>query len=94
MDPQFGLAYSGLSDAYGALWYFNYLPAQEALPKATATALKAIEIDERLAEAHLSLANAKFFYEWDWATAEREYKRAIELNPSYANAHHMYAFYS
>ena len=93
LDPQFGLAYSGLSDAYGALWYFNYLPAQEALPKATATALKAIEIDERLAEAHLSLANAKFFYEWDWATAEREYKRAIELNPSYANAHHMYAFF-
>ncbi|HEX5734155.1 MAG TPA: protein kinase [Blastocatellia bacterium] len=93
LDPQFGLAYSGLSDAYGALWFFNYLPAQEALPKATQTALKAIEIDERLAEAHLSLANAKFFYEWDWATAEREYKRAIELNPSYANAHHMYAFF-
>ncbi|HJQ68073.1 MAG TPA: protein kinase [Blastocatellia bacterium] len=93
LDPQFGLAYSGLSDAYGALWYFNYLPAQEALPKATATALKAIEIDERLAEAHLSLADAKFFYEWDWPTAEREYKRAIELNPSYANAHHMYAFF-
>jgi eukaryotic-like serine/threonine-protein kinase len=93
LDPQFGLAYSGLSDAYGALWYLNYLTAQEALPKATATALKAIEIDERLAEAHLSLANAKLFYEWDWPTAEREYKRAIELNPSYANGHHMYAFY-
>jgi serine/threonine protein kinase len=93
IDPRFGLAYSGLSDAYGALWYFNYLPAQEALPKATATALKAIDIDERLAEAHLSLANAKFFYEWDWPAAEREYKRALELNPSYANAHHMHAFY-
>ena len=93
LDPQFGLAYSGLSDTYGALWYFNFLTAQEALPKATAMALKAIEIDERLAEAHLSLANAKFFYEWDWDAGEREYKRAIELNPSYANAHHMYAFY-
>ncbi len=93
LDPQFGLAYSGLSDTYGALWYFNFLTAQEALPKATAMALKAIEIDERLAEAHLSLANAKFFYEWDWPAAEREYKRAIELNPSCANAHHMYGFY-
>lgn len=92
-DPCFALAYSGLSDTYGILWFFNFLSTQVALPKAEAAALKALELDDSLAEAHLSLANMKFYYEWNWSEAEKEYKRAIELNPNYAHALHMYAFY-
>jgi serine/threonine-protein kinase len=92
-DPKFALAYSGLSDAYGTLWYFNYLPTAEAIPKSKRAALEALSLDNTLAEAHVSLANAYFYYEWDWASGERWYKRAIELNPSYATAAHLYAHY-
>jgi tetratricopeptide (TPR) repeat protein len=67
------------------------LPAKQAYPKAEAAAIKALELDGTLAEAHTSLAWSKFVFDWDWRSAEREYKRAIELNPSYANAHHWYA---
>jgi eukaryotic-like serine/threonine-protein kinase len=92
-DPHFALAYSGLSDTYGALWFLNYMPEQEPLPKAKAAALRALELDETLAEAHLSLANMLLYYEWNWPAAEQEYRRAIELNPNSSHAHHMYAFY-
>ena len=92
-DPDFAMAYSGLSDTYGILWFFNVLSTQDALPKAEAAALKALELDDSLAEAHLSLANMKLYHEWNWQAAEKEYRRAIELNPNYAHAHHMYAFY-
>jgi serine/threonine protein kinase len=93
IDPNFALAYAGLSDTYGILWFTNALSTKEALPKAEATALKALQLDGSLSEAHLSLANIKLYYEWDWQGAEKAYKRAIELNPNSANAHHMYAFY-
>jgi serine/threonine protein kinase/Flp pilus assembly protein TadD len=93
LDPNFALAYAGLSDTYGILWFTNVMSSEEALPKAEANALKALELDGSLSEAHLSLANMKLYYEWDWQGAEKEYKRAIELNPNSANAHHMYAFY-
>lgn len=93
IDPNFALAYAGLSDTYGILWFTNMLNTEEALQKAESSALKALELDSSLAEAHLSLANIKLYYEWDWPAAEREYKRAIELNSNFANAHHMYAFY-
>ncbi|HEY7910754.1 MAG TPA: protein kinase [Blastocatellia bacterium] len=92
-DPKFALAYSGLSDAYGTLWYFNYLPTAEAIPKSKRAALEALSLDNTLAEAHVSLANAYFYYEWDWASGERWYKRAIELNPSYATAAQLYSHY-
>jgi serine/threonine protein kinase/TolB-like protein/Flp pilus assembly protein TadD len=92
VDPDYALAYAGLSDAYYAL-SSNHLPANEAMPKARAAAEQALAMDEELAEAHASLGLVKAFYEWDWAGAENEYKRAIELNPGYASAHHWYGWY-
>ncbi len=88
LDPKFAPAYSGLSDAY--LWAgFNegFLTAAEARPKAKQAAEKAIELDDNSAEAHASLATFKLFYEHDWAGSEREYRRAISLDPNYAYAH-------
>jgi eukaryotic-like serine/threonine-protein kinase len=93
IDPNFALAYTGLSDTYGSLWFTNQMPGNEALPKAEASALKALELDDTLAEAHLSVANMKLYYEWNWEEAEKEYKRALLLNPNSAAAHHMYSFY-
>ena len=95
-DPNFALAYSGLADAYvllGAQDAAGWMPANEALPKAKAAALKALEIDDSLAEPHVSLAHINYYYDRDWPTAEREYKRAIELNPNYPIAHQWYAVY-
>ncbi len=95
-DPDFALAYSGLADSYDLLGIPEAgggVPPSEVLPKAKAAALKALEIDETLSEPHVSLAHVKFFYDRDSAGAEREYKRAIELNPNYAMAHHWYAIY-
>jgi DNA-binding winged helix-turn-helix (wHTH) protein/TolB-like protein/tetratricopeptide (TPR) repeat protein len=91
-DPNYALAYAGLADAYYGLSEL-YLPPKEAMPKARAAAMKALEIDESLAEAHTSLALVKTFYEWDWSGAEREYQRAIELNPNYAMAHEWYGWH-
>lgn len=92
-DSAYALAYAGLADCYALLGSDEYgaLPAQEAMPKAKAAAVKALEIDDTLAEAHTSLAYVTWVYEWDTVGAEREYKRAIELNPNYATAHHWYA---
>jgi eukaryotic-like serine/threonine-protein kinase len=95
-DPNFALAYSGLADTYNLLGgpeAGGDMPPNEVLPKAKAAALKALEIDETLAEPHVSLAHVKCFYDRDLAGAEREYKRAIELNPNYSVAHHWYAIY-
>jgi len=95
-DPNFALAYSGLADAYDLLAAPDAaggMPANEAMPKAKAAALKALEIDDALAEPHVSLAHVKYYYQRDWVGAEREYKRAIELNPNYPTAHQWYAVY-
>jgi DNA-binding winged helix-turn-helix (wHTH) protein/TolB-like protein/Tfp pilus assembly protein PilF len=92
-DPTYALAYAGLADCYDLLSSYSDLPPREALPKAEAAATRALEIDDSLGEAHTSLAFAKLSYDWDWAGAEREFKRAIELNPNYSTAHHWYAFY-
>ena len=89
-DPTYAQAYAGIADSYNTLARFNFLRPQEAYPKARAAATKALEIDETLAEAHTSLAVVKMDYEWDLPGAEREFKRAIELNPSYPNAHQWY----
>jgi len=92
-DPNFALAYTGLADCYSMLNQTWELSPVEAFPKAKALALKALEKDELLAEAHASLAFIAFNYDWDWPKAESEFRRAIELNPGYATAHHWYAFY-
>jgi tetratricopeptide (TPR) repeat protein len=82
----------GLADSYNWLGGgLNYLPPSETLPKAKAAALKALELDPTLGEAHAALAYAEWFYDWDWPTAEREFKAAIELSPNSAISHHRYA---
>jgi tetratricopeptide (TPR) repeat protein len=86
-DPSFASAYAGIADAYGTLGMLGEIPLEEAHPRAKAAALKALELNELLAEAHASLGNIVQNYEWDWARAEREYRRAIELNPSSSTAH-------
>ena len=90
-DPSYALAYAGLADSYSALgggWM--YLPPTDSFPKAKAAALKALQLDDTLAEAHTALAYAEFF-DWDWPSAEREFKQAIELNPNSALSHARYA---
>lgn len=86
-DPNYAPAYSGVADAYALLGYRGGLPSKEALSRGKAAALKALELDDSLAEAHASLAFIAETLEWDWQSAEREYKRALELNPGYAIAH-------
>jgi eukaryotic-like serine/threonine-protein kinase len=91
-DPGYALAYAGLADSYSALggdWL--YLPPSDSFPKAKAAAMKALELDDTLAEAHAALAYAVFFADWDWPSTEREFKRAIELNPNSALSHDRYA---
>ncbi len=90
-DPTYALAYTGLADAYSTLFGWEVLPPLEALPKAKTAAIKAIEIDDTLAEAHTSLATIKECYDWDWLGAEAEFKRALELNSNYAVARYWYA---
>src|SRR5260370_13912864 len=90
-DPSYALAYAGLADSYALLGVYDIMPPKEILPKAKAAALQALEIDDELAEAHTSLAFMKQTLDRAWAGAERGYKRALELNPSYATAHHWYA---
>jgi len=87
-DPNYALAYTGLSDSYAVLGSggFDTMLPDEAMPKAREAAMKALQIDHDLAEAHASLAYVKFIYDWDWATAETEFNRAIELNANYPTA--------
>jgi adenylate cyclase len=91
IDPGYALAYSGVADSYAVLAINGHIPKTEGLPKAKEYAIKALEIDDTLAEAHVSLAMALEAHDWDWAGSEREFKKAIEINPSYATAHHWYA---
>ncbi len=91
IDPQYALAYAGIADCYNLLDIWANLPTSETFPRAKAAAQKALAIDDQLAEAHTSLAYAIHTYEWDWPAAEREYKRALELNPNYATARQWYA---
>jgi TolB-like protein/Tfp pilus assembly protein PilF len=94
LDPNYALAYAGLADSYALLGAVEYaaLSPGEAMQQARGATLKALEIDDTLAEAHASLAYVRIF-DWNWPEAEREYRRSIELNPSYATAHHWYAHY-
>ena len=90
-DPNYALAYVGLADSYNLLREFSAMPSSEAFPRALAAAQKAVELDDLSAEAHASLAFATTYWSWDLAKGEREFRRAIELNPDYAPAHHWYA---
>ena len=92
LDPNFALAYSGMADAY-ILGDDLYFPATEVMPKAKAAAEKALQLDDTLAEAHLSLGAARIQYDYDWPGAETEFRRAIQLNPSFAFGHDQYGFY-
>ena len=90
-DPTYAHAYAGLADSYILIGWYDLAPPGEAFPKAKSAALKALAIDESLAEAHNSLAAVLMNHEWDWAGAERSFKRAIELNPDYPTARHWYS---
>ena len=93
-DPNFALAYSGQADYFAYLTVLGgpeILKPRDAMTQARTAAAKALRLDDSLAEAHASMGNILHNYDWDWAAAEREFKKAIELNPNYAMAHHLYA---
>lgn len=92
-DPNYAQAYSGLADSYVLLGSRSFLAPRDAFPRAKAEALKALALDDTLAEAHAAPAFVGLYYDWDWAGCEGEFRRAIELNHSYANAHHWYSHY-
>jgi TolB-like protein/DNA-binding winged helix-turn-helix (wHTH) protein/Tfp pilus assembly protein PilF len=94
-DPKYAQAYSGLADTYALLgdWQYAVMSPKEALPKAKAAAIKALELDSALGEAHNSLAFVLDGFDWDLDAGGREFRRAIELNPGYATAHHWYAWH-
>jgi len=89
-DSSYPLAYAGLADSYNILGFYAYGAPRDVFPKAKAAALKALEIDDALPEAHASLAYAKLYYDWDWPSAEKEFKRVVERDPAYATGHGFY----
>ena len=93
--PDYAQAHSGLADTYALLgdWQYGVMPAREALPAAKAAAVKALELDDSLGEAHTSLGFVLSGFDWNWAAAEKEFRQAIDLNPGYATAHHWYAWH-
>ena len=94
-DSRYARAYSGLADTYALLgdWQYAVMTPKEALPKAKAAAIKALELDDGLGEAHTSLAFCLDGFDWDFESAGKEFRRAIALNPGYATAHHWYAWH-
>jgi TolB-like protein/DNA-binding winged helix-turn-helix (wHTH) protein/Flp pilus assembly protein TadD len=94
-DPTYAQPYSGLADTYALLgdWEYGVLAPRDALPRAKAAAVKALQLDDLLAEAHTSLAFCFDAFDWDLKSAETEFRRGIELNPGYATAHHWYAWH-
>ena len=89
-DPNYALAYSGLAETYVLFSSYDVAPANDSMPQAKAAALRALKIDDSLAEAHTALGFYLSFYEWDRDGSEKEYRRAIELKPNYATAHHWF----
>src|SRR5262249_13930949 len=94
-DPTYARAYSGLADSYALLgdWMYGVLAPKETLTRAKAAAAKALELDNVLGQALTSLAFCLDLFDWDWESSEREFRRAIALNPGYATAHHWYAWH-
>jgi len=94
IDPGYALAYTGLADSYVLLGWNSYLPPKEAFPKGKAAAKTALQLDPDLAEAHASLAALLWLHDWRWEEAQTEFKRSLQLCPSYATANHWYAEYA
>jgi TolB-like protein/Tfp pilus assembly protein PilF len=92
-DPDFALGHAGLADSYIALTFYNFAAPHETMPKAKESAIKALALDNTLAEAHTSLAHILMNYDWNWSAAEKEFKRSIELKPDYATGHQWYAIH-
>lgn len=92
-DPSYALAYVGIADSYDLLGWYDHLAPEEAFPKAREAAHKALAMDDQLAEAHATTGWICVNYEWSWKCAEREYTRALDLNPGYATAHQWFAEY-
>ena len=94
-DPTYAPAYTGLADSYALLgdWEYGGMAPKEAFPRAEEAATKALQLDDTLSEAHTSLAFCRDLYDWNWDSAEVEFKKAIELNPGYATAHHWYSWH-
>src|SRR5947208_16673130 len=92
-DPNFALGYVGLADSYTGLTFYNFAAPHEAMPKAKESAIKALALDDTLAEAHATLAHILNNYDWNSSAAEKEFKRSIELKPEYATAHQWYAIH-
>ena len=90
-NPQYAPAYAGLANTYTLLTGYSMSPSSKYMPQARTAALRAVELNDKLPEAHTALALVVQNYDWDWQMAEKEFKRAIELNPNYATAHHWYA---
>jgi serine/threonine protein kinase len=94
IDAKYALAWSGLGDAYGTMGYYGIIPTQQAMSKARVAALKALELDHELPEAHVTMALTHVFADWHWAEAEKEFRTAIRLNPRHAQAHVFYGLFS
>ncbi|HTZ74233.1 MAG TPA: protein kinase [Candidatus Aquilonibacter sp.] len=92
-DPCYALAYAGMADSYVLLGWNSFLPPKDVFPKGKAAALKALQFDPDLGEAHTALAAVLWLYDWDWPTAEKEFQRSLELNPTYPTANHWRAEY-
>src|SRR6202011_2779060 len=92
-DPNYALAYSGLADSYSLLGELGVVPSKETFPQARVYAEKALKLDDALSEAHLSLGIVKLYYDWDFAGAEKELRRAKELDPKDAQVYHFYGHY-
>ena len=92
-DPAYALAYVGLADTYTYFSFFDVVPPREAMPKAKAAATRALEIDNRLGEAHVSLGYVSYMYDWDWPAAGKHFEQALTLNPAYSRVHTFYPFY-
>ena len=92
-DPNYALAYAGIADCYNLMDDWGSTPPQQTFPKARAAALKALQLDDSLAEAHTSLAMVHESFDWDWPATEQEFQRALQLNPNYATARQWYAMF-
>ena len=92
-DPAYALAYVGLADTYTYFSFFDVVPPREAMPNAKAAAARALEIDDSLGEAHVSLGYVSYMYDWDWPAAGKHFEQALTLNPAYSSAHTFYPFY-
>jgi Tfp pilus assembly protein PilF len=90
LDPNYAAAYASLAEYY---WATDKLPPQLAMPKAEQFALRSLQIDESLPEGHTALAGIRFYYNWDWSAAEKEFTRSLELNPSGAETHRLFSLY-